>query len=547
MDNSGGVNSDRSAVRDGSRERFVGTVVRVAGLVLATLLAQSFFWSPANPVALKIVVAGFALLAAATPEVALLALAAAVPFGRVISTLTSPSEPVGITEALALAYLAGWASSRLRKPVREGPASAGLLFAYGFAAVVVASVLVDIGILRYWRDYWQPFVGQLITYFARDYLNITIEPRPWASSLGGLASATAAARVIEGLGLMRAAQTLSAKNAAFGRRLLWTLAVAAVGTAILSVQAAMQLAETQGVDLLSVLHVHRIAVNVTKVNTASSYFVLFVPVLIGLAARSARFGGPRSPAKVLRLTVTAAGTMLLLMGFWLAGGRAAMMAGLVVAFGVLLEAVSRRHTGRLNRRSAVAVLAACGVVVAVLGFGLYLKAERVEGAGAIDLSLKIRLAMWRSTIPVLAAHPLFGTGIGQFRSHADAFVPDEAARAYLGGGLTSAHNQFLEMAAEVGVIGGLLFVGMFAAILWRAWKAFRANHDPMLGGAIAGVVAFLITCLAGQPLFYNVVAFPVLDGAGRAARGGRRGAATTGRLHGLPPAAGSGRASSRCC
>jgi hypothetical protein len=211
---------------------------------------------------------------------------------------------------------------------------------------------------------------------------------------------------------------------------------------------------------------------------------------------------------VLRLTVAAAGAVLLLMGFWLAGGRAAMIAGLIVAFGALLEALSRRRGGRLNRQSVVAVLAACGVVVAVLGLGLYLKAERVEGAGGIDLSFKIRLAMWRSTLPVLAAHPLFGTGIGQFRYQADAFVPDEEARAYLSDGLLSAHNQFLEMAAEVGVIGGLLFVGMFVAILWRAWTAFRASRNPALGGAIAGVVAFLITCLAGQPLFYNVVAFP---------------------------------------
>ena len=72
----------------------------------------------------------------------------------------------------------------------------------------------------------------------------------------------------------------------------------------------------------------------------------------------------------------------------------------------------------------------------------------------------------------------------------------------------NAHNQFLEMTAELGLIGGVLFVGMFATILWRAWKAFRTNRDPALGGAIAGVVAFLITCLGGQPLLYEVVAFP---------------------------------------
>ena len=503
MDNSDSVNAiGRRSPQ--FPERVVGACVGVTGLVLATLLAQSFFWSPSNPLALKIVVAGFAALAAYKPDVALLFVAAVVPFGRVLSTLTSPAGPVGIAEPLALAFLAGWALSRLRRPVRDEPTSAGLLLGYGFAAVVVASLLVDIGVLRYWKDYWQPFIGQLLSYFARDYLNIGVEPRPWANSLGGLASANAAACVLEGLGLMRAAQTLAARNAAFGRRLLWTLAIAAVGTAVLSVRAALQLVETQGVDLLSVLHVYRVSVIVTKVNTASSFFVLFLPVLLGLAAWSTRRGSHRSPAKLLRLAATAVGTVLLLMGLWLAGGRAAMIAGVIVALGASLQAVSRRRTERLHRRSAVSMLAVCAVVVSVLGLGLYLKAQRVEGSGSLELSFKIRMAMWSSALRVLAAHPLFGTNIGQFPHQVGAFAPDGEARAYIG----NAHNQFLETAAELGVIGGVLFVAMFAAILWRAWKAFRTSRDPALGGAIAGVVAFLITCLAGQPLLYNLVAFP---------------------------------------
>ena len=59
--------------------------------------------------------------------------------------------------------------------------------------------MVDVGVLRYWRDYWQPFLGQLFTYAARDYLNIGIEFRPWADSLGGIASVAAAARFLRGL------------------------------------------------------------------------------------------------------------------------------------------------------------------------------------------------------------------------------------------------------------------------------------------------------------------------------------------------------------
>ena len=481
--------------------------VRVTGLVLAALAALSFFSPSANPVALKAVVAGVALLAAARPHVALLVLAAVVPFGRVISTLMSPGAPVGITEALALAFLAGWASSRLRGRVHDGHVPPGLLLGYGFAAVVVASLLVEIGVYRYWRDYWHPFLGQVLAYLARDYLGPGIETRPWATVLG-IPAAHAAAILLEGVALTRAAQVLCAGNPAFGRRLLWTLAIAAAGTAALSVDAALALASEGGRSLLSVLRTDRIAAHISKINTAASYFVLLIPVLIGLGVGSAQ-SRPRPLAiGVLRWTVTAAGSALLSVALWMTGTRTALIAGAIVAIGASGYAVRRRRPGKRTWRWTIAVVAACGVLSALLAFGFYMRTAALEAASGTSGSLPVRVLMWQAALKTLAARPVFGVGVGQFPYKVAAFHPDAALSANFNLIRFNAHNQFLEAAAELGVIGGLLFVGMFAAILWRAWKAFRTSRDPALGGAIAGVAAFLITCLAGQPLLYDVVAFP---------------------------------------
>jgi len=490
-------------------KRFEDAVIRAAGLVLATLLCQSFFWSPANPLALKIVVAGVALLAASRPDVALLILAAAVPFGRVISTVMSPAGRVAITEALVLAYLAGWFWSRFRRRVPGGPDSPGPWLGYLFAAVVVASLLVDIAIFRYWRDYWQPFLGQLLAYLARDYLNVGIEFRPWANSFGGLASAVNAARFLEGLALMGTAHVLCMDDPSFGRRLLRTLAIAAVGTAILNVGAALQQWSAGGRSLLSVLQADRISVHVTKVNTAGSSFVLFLPVLIGLAMSSTQSSRRQPSVRVLHWTVTAAGAGLLLAALWMTGSRAALISGLLVAVGASAYPVMKRRLEHTKLRLVGAVVVAGGVLTALLAFGLYVKAERVNQAGsALGATLHVRALMWRAALTTLAARPFFGTGIGQFQYQVATFAPGATLLTIDSLGRFNAHNQFLEVAAELGLIGGVLFVGMFAAILWRAWKAFRASRDPVLGGAIAGVIAFLITCLAGQPLLYEVVAFP---------------------------------------
>jgi O-antigen ligase len=468
---------------------------RAAGLGLAVLLCQSFFWSPATPWALKIAVSGIALLAAFRPDAGLLVLAAVVPFGRLISTALSPARPVGITEALALAYLAGWLWNRLRRGVHDRLVSPGLLLGYLFAAVVVASLLVDFGILRYWRDYWLPFLSQLLTYVARDYMIIDIDSRPWATRLGGLASVESAARFLEGLALMRAAQVLCARDPAFGRRLLRTLAVAAVGTAVLSVGMAIWLWNAEGRSLLSVLEVDRIAVHVTKVNTAASSFLLFLPVLLGLEAWSAQSSRRPRSIRVLRWTLTAAGAGLL-------------MAGAVVAVAASVYAVARGRLQHMAWRSVAAVVAAAVVVAVVVGFGLYLKAKGSTYTSPIDLALEMRVSIWRTALKMLTAHPLFGIGLGQFRYQVAAFQPDEALVVYLRNTRFDAHNQILQVAVELGLVGGVLFIGMFGAILWRAWASFRRSHEAALGGAIAGVAAFLFTSLAGQPLLYDVVAYP---------------------------------------
>lgn len=485
-------------------EGFGWALVRAAGFVLATLLAQSFFWSPSTPVALKAMVAGVALASAARPDVALLILAVVVPFGRVVSAAMSPSAPVGITEALVLAFLAGWLFSRLGRGVQRGPAPAGLSPAYLFASVVVASVLVEIGVYRYWRDYWQPFLGQLMTNLARDFLNAELETRPWATAFG-LPAARTAAVLLEGVALTRAVRVVGAGNPAFSRRLLWTLAVAAVGTAMASMGMALHLASVEGRSLLSVLQADRFSVHTSKVNTAASSFVLFIPVLIGLGPWS-RWSGRRPLSSwVPHAVATAAGTGLLLAALWMTGTRAALAAVTAVAVGAFAFAVMKRRVRWTNWRSSVAIVVTSSVVLVLFWLKYYARTTAIEAGTGIDESFRLRLLMWRTALSVCAEFPIFGVGIGQFPFQAAAFNQNEILGRIP---RFNAHNQFLEVAAELGMIGGVLFVGMFAAILWRAWKAFRTSRDPALGGAIAGVVAFLITCLGGQPLLYDIVAFP---------------------------------------
>ena len=223
---------------------------------------------------------------------------------------------------------------------------------------------------------------------------------------------------------------LCAEHPSFSRRLLGTLAIAAAGTAMLSVGAALQLSSTEGHSLLSVLQTSRIAVHVTKANTAGSYFVLFIPILIGLGVWPAQPRSRRPSIRIVRLTAAAVGGGLLLSALWLTRTRAAMVAGMAMAAGALVDAlVTGARLRQTTRRWVLAVVAGCVMVFALLGVGFYLRTATLEAASLTPFSLPARVLMWRAALTTLAARPFFGVGIGQFPYQVSVFDPDAALPA----------------------------------------------------------------------------------------------------------------------
>ncbi|MGA8765991.1 MAG: O-antigen ligase family protein, partial [Candidatus Acidiferrales bacterium] len=78
-----------------------------------------------------------------------------------------------------------------------------------------------------------------------------------------------------------------------------------------------------------------------------------------------------------------------------------------------------------------------------------------------------RVAVWNDTLKLIRAHPWAGVGLGCFEYAFTAVQSTELT--YL---VDHAHNDYLELAAELGVPCAALF---FAAIFWSAARTFRAS------------------------------------------------------------------------
>jgi O-antigen ligase len=169
---------------------------------------------------------------------------------------------------------------------------------------------------------------------------------------------------------------------------------------------------------------------------------------------------------------------------FLSASRAGIIV-LVLEF-ALLAFLSRVHQMRkkqLLRVTAIGLLAG-GMI---LWLGVTRALERFELLAHEGVSRELRVAMYEDTWRIFRDHPWTGSGLGTLIA-----VYPRYASFYNGTTVDHAHNDFLELLADTGLIGGLCGV-FFIGVLFR--QGF-VNFRIAIGGAErALIVGPLVACL----------------------------------------------------
>ena len=174
---------------------------------------------------------------------------------------------------------------------------------------------------------------------------------------------------------------------------------------------------------------------------------------------------------------------------------------------------------RANRRSLL-VSAAVFVAAALLalGFARFTATALSPASGqaaASELSaghlggLGVRLAIAPRVVALFADHAVLGVGPGQFRA---AFPPyrdgDERARSNQAAGagveteVEHAHNDYLTLLAEAGLLGWLAWAAALFLFARAAWQALP-GRDPTQAVLAACVLGGLANALLRCPLSFN--------------------------------------------
>lgn len=222
-------------------------------------------------------------------------------------------------------------------------------------------------------------------------------------------------------------------------------------------------------------------------NDLAYFLVVAVPMLLAVLPSIRRSGnGSRIVAGLAAATLVAGAVATL--------SRGGMLA-LTAAVGWLLL---RRALAPRVLAGALAVIALLGLIAASLARPALAKAlgEKSFIAGS---NVDARELRWQAAARMMSDNPVLGVGPGGFRSEYVA----ASHNAEIGEQTPVAHNMYLEIGAELGLSGLVLFLGLLMLAALATERALRASldHRPMVAVQAALIAVVVASTFLSQQYY----------------------------------------------
>lgn len=165
---------------------------------------------------------------------------------------------------------------------------------------------------------------------------------------------------------------------------------------------------------------------------------------------------------------------------------------------VLLVFLSRaRQIGKRQLLGVAALALAAGTFLVWLGASHAV--HRFEQLTPGEISRNPRVSMYEDTWHIFVHHPWTGTGLGtliavypRYASFDDRLVVDHA------------HNDYLELLADTGVVGGLCGLAFILLLFWQGLTNLRSANDRSCRAIYAGALAACAGLLLHSLVDFNL-------------------------------------------
>lgn len=217
-------------------------------------------------------------------------------------------------------------------------------------------------------------------------------------------------------------------------------------------------------------------------------FAVMYPVTV-LKKAHHRYSAPALPA--LKACVGWSVAALILVGIIHSMSRMGFVAclGALGVMGILM--VPRHKRPRVSAKYAWT----CATVAVVIVMFIFLPpdqlVERFAGlASTEEVSSEARHRIWAETLEMVKAHPWLGVGMGAYES---AFLKYKAVAPM--STVDFAHNDYLQLLAELGIVGFGLVAVLLGILIRRTARLMRDLDDPdrqCIGIAAAGALTAIL-------------------------------------------------------
>ena len=113
--------------------------------------------------------------------------------------------------------------------------------------------------------------------------------------------------------------------------------------------------------------------------------------------------------------------------------------------------------------------------------------QRILAVGTKDPYAFTRLDIWKNSVERIADHP-WGVGLGIYKYTSFRYrFPIEGSIARFAKRAESAHNDYLQMAVELGVVGLVMFLVGLGFLGWEIRETLRLGLAPWERGAVIGL------------------------------------------------------------
>lgn len=106
-----------------------------------------------------------------------------------------------------------------------------------------------------------------------------------------------------------------------------------------------------------------------------------------------------------------------------------------------------------------------------------------------------RISIWQKSLETIKNKPFFGTGIGNFSLEVDGKI-DYRNPIY-------AHNTYLDIAVEEGILTSLVWIFILLLTLWNFW--ILAKYDMLYAGIFTSVIIFSAHSMVETGLYSPIV------------------------------------------